>query len=243
MLKKLAKKSTKKRVASSRSSVSTVAARKKATRPRTDKPTLRLEWVEAGSLTRNPRNWRLHPPEQTKALGALLSDPEIGWAGALLYNERTKQLIDGHARLDLVDAETPVPVLIGKWSPAAELKILASLDPLARMAYADPEQLQVVMAEIDLSDEVFAGLMQELQAELNAALPPADDDMPDGLSAGHSESHRAGYEQITFMLTERQAATVRKAITAAIDAAPFGNTGNVNKNGNAIVRIAKHYVR
>ncbi len=197
----------------------------------------------AGSLSRNPRNWRLHPPEQTKALGALLSDPAIGWAGALLYNERTKQLIDGHARLDLVDATTPVPVLIGKWSPAAELKILASLDPLARMAYADPEPLQDLLTEIDLSDEVFAGLMQDLQAELNAAMPPADDEWSEELAEGQTEAQRSGYEQMSFTLTTRQAATIRKAITAAIDASAFGNTGNENKNGNAIARIAKQYLR
>src|ERR1044072_3550335 len=90
---------------------------------------LRLEWVEAGSLTANPRNWRKHPETQMAAIKGLIADPSIGWCGALLYNEETKRLIDGHARQKIVDPKTAVPVLVGRWSPQAEQKILLTLDP------------------------------------------------------------------------------------------------------------------
>ena len=42
------------------------------------KPPLRLEWIEAGSLTENPLNWRRHSQEQLQSLRELLDDPEVG---------------------------------------------------------------------------------------------------------------------------------------------------------------------
>src|SRR3990172_1303597 len=87
---------------------------------------LRLEWRRASELTENPQNWRRHPRQQTVALETALR--EVGWAGALLYNEVTGRLIDGHLRREVAgDAE--VPVLIGSWTEEQERLILASLDP------------------------------------------------------------------------------------------------------------------
>lgn len=59
----------------------------------------RLEYVDAATLAENPANWRTHPAAQISALNDVIA--EVGWAGALLYNERTKRLIDGHARKNL----------------------------------------------------------------------------------------------------------------------------------------------
>ncbi len=75
------------------------------------KPPLRLEWIEAGTLTENPQNWRRHSQEQLESLRELLQDPDVGWAGACLFNERTNRLIDGHARKQVVDPAGVVPVL------------------------------------------------------------------------------------------------------------------------------------
>lgn len=119
---------------------------------------LRLEWIEAGQLAENPRNWRRHPAEQTAALRELLQDPEIGWAGVLLFNERTGRLIDGHARKGAVTPTTRVPVLIGSWSEAAEAKILATLDPLAAMAERDDKALAALVADVNWEGELKAVL-------------------------------------------------------------------------------------
>ena len=86
---------------------------KRSPAPETPKPPLRLEWIEAGSLTENPANWRRHSEEQLASIRDLLSDPDVGWAGACLFNERTGLLVDGHARKAVVDPATPVPVLVG----------------------------------------------------------------------------------------------------------------------------------
>ena len=127
---------------------------------------LRLEYIEAGSLAENPANWRTHPQGQTDALKELIGDPDIGWAGACLYNERTKRLIDGHARKNAVAPETLVPVLIGDWSEEAEKKILLTLDPLAGMAVADTAALESLLAEVNLDEAGLAGLYESLVAQV-----------------------------------------------------------------------------
>ncbi len=99
----------------------------------------------------------------------MIADPEIGWAGALLFNERTGQLIDGHARQKVVDPKALVPVLIGSWSEEAEKKILATLDPLAGMAIADIGQLEAILKDVDLSDDFFADLRGQLDSILEDA--------------------------------------------------------------------------
>src|SRR5690349_16679806 len=76
---------------------------------------LRLEWVQAKTLTPNPLNWRKHPKGQLDALKGVLRDDDVGWAGALLFNERTKRLVDGHGRLKAVKPTDYVPVLVGSW--------------------------------------------------------------------------------------------------------------------------------
>lgn len=112
----------------------------------TDKP-LRLEYMYARDLTANPENWRTHPKEQMQVLQTAIDD--VGWAGALLYNERTKKLLDGHARLKLfAEAGGVVPVLVGSWDEVAERKILATLDPIGGMAETDKDLLATLLGEL-----------------------------------------------------------------------------------------------
>jgi hypothetical protein len=134
------------------------------------KPKLRLEWIEAGSLAENPENWRRHGNDQLAGLKQLIDDPEVGWAGAFLYNERTGRLIDGHGRKKVVDPKTPVPVLVGNWSEDAERKILLTLDPLASMATADSAQLDALLHEVSLGDDLQP--LAELLAKAAVAAAP-----------------------------------------------------------------------
>lgn len=99
---------------------------------------LRLEYIDPKTLSPNPANWRRHPAEQRAALSEVLG--MVGWAGALLYNEATGRLVDGHARLELAGDE-PVPVLIGSWTADEEAMIVVTFDPIGAMATADAERL------------------------------------------------------------------------------------------------------
>ena len=138
---------------------------------------IRLEWIEAGTLRANPANWRRHPAGQTAALSELLADPDIGWAGVLLYNEATGRLIDGHARKDLVDPAERVPVLVGRWSEDAERRILATLDPLAAAAEIDAGALGELLARLEFDTPGLKALGEDLSdqlAEMEGGRPAAN---------------------------------------------------------------------
>lgn len=117
-----------------------------------------LRWVPANQLKDNPANWRKHPRRQIEALNASLK--ENGWAGALLYNEVTGRLIDGHAR-KLVSGSQLVPVLIGRWTEEQERRVLATLDPISAMAETDTALLRKLTDQLDKDLDAAIGKMEE----------------------------------------------------------------------------------
>ncbi len=147
---------------------------------------LHLQWIEAGSLADNPDNWRRHPKGQMKALKTILAS-DVGWAGALLFNETTGRLIDGHARKDAVDPKAVVPVLVGRWTPEQEMKILATLDPLGAMAMPDTDALESLLADVDLDGKG----MEELSALL------------DDLVEQNQNAAGGGKKQVSFEAKEK----------------------------------------
>jgi len=138
--------------------------------PGPEPPPLRLEWRSPAELAENPANWRRHPEAQLAALTDTLA--EVGWAGACLYNLRTKRLIDGHARkqVALDQGAAKIPVLVGDWSEEQEKKILATLDPLAAMATADQEQLDALLRDVHTGSQALSAMLTEL-AQANDLVP------------------------------------------------------------------------
>lgn len=135
---------------------------------------LRLEWVTADSLSDNPNNWRRHPALQTEALSGLLD--EVGWAGALLFNETTNRLVDGHARkgVALNKGVAAVPVLVGRWSEAQEKKILATLDPIAALAETSPADLARLLNDVETGHQAINVLLAQLKEEAKVSPPAAE---------------------------------------------------------------------
>lgn len=117
---------------------------------------LKLEYRKASELEMNPKNWRRHPKRQREALGKILD--QVGWAGAVLYNETTGRLIDGHLRRELAGNEL-VPVLIGQWTEEQEQLILATLDPIGAMAGTEHAILESILRQVedDLPHQIFDG--------------------------------------------------------------------------------------
>lgn len=99
---------------------------------------------------------------------------EVGWAGALLYNERTKRLVDGHARRKLFSGRGKVPVLVGSWDEATEKKILATLDPLTTMAECSRDALDSLLRDVRTGSEAIAGVLTDLAGldKLDLGSPP-----------------------------------------------------------------------
>jgi hypothetical protein len=121
-----------------------------------------LRRVRAADLRPNPRNWRLHPPEQQDALRALLA--EVGYAGALLARELadgTLMLIDGHLRAETTP-DAVVPVLVLDVDESESDKILLTHDPLANMATVSHENLQQLLAEVQIENAAVQSMLNTL---------------------------------------------------------------------------------
>jgi hypothetical protein len=129
-------------------------------------PPLRLEWRTPEELADNELNWRRHPDGQVASLEAVLE--EVGWAGAALFNERTKRLIDGHLRKKVpqkLRVDGKIPVLVGSWTEEQEKTILATLDPLAAMAEADDQKLGELLAGIQTDNAALDKMLKDLAEE------------------------------------------------------------------------------
>ena len=127
---------------------------------------LRLEYLDPGDLGKNPANWRFHPPSQLDAIETTIG--EVGWAGALLYNERTGHLLDGHGRKERYAGKGPVPVLIGSWDEPTEKKILALYDSLGAMAIADGAKLSALVDEVSGGEGAIASMLGQLTESLQS---------------------------------------------------------------------------
>jgi ABC-type iron transport system FetAB ATPase subunit len=154
-------------------------------------PRLRLEWRNADELAENPANWKKHPGKQLDTLKDLMA--EVDWAGALLYNEGTGRLIDGHARKSISPGQE-VPVLIGNWTEAQEKKILATLDPLRNLAETDTEKLEALIREVQTGSENVAGLLSELAGHGDPAAGGGTPPKPPEIRAEYSIVVKCGSE-------------------------------------------------
>lgn len=129
-----------------------------------------LRRVPAAQLRPNPKNWRIHPPEQQDALRAVLA--EIGYAGALLARELddgSLELIDGHLRADTTPDMT-VPVLVLDLTSREADKLLAFYDPLAGLAVPNSEAFQNLLAQIPVEGPALQNMLNGIAAEARAVV-------------------------------------------------------------------------
>lgn len=194
-----------------------------------------LRRVKASDLAPNPRNWRTHPEHQRDALRGVLA--EVGYAGAVLARETSDglQLIDGHLRAELSPNEK-IPVLVLDVTEAEADKILATFDPLGAAAEVDQQKLGELLHEIETNSEAVQALLDGLADESERW------DIEGGGMVELASGDREPFQQMTFTLSDDQAADVKRAMDAAKDAGPFVDTVNENSNGNALARIVEAYL-
>lgn len=108
---------------------------------------MRLEWWSPRKIAGHDMNWKTHPSLQREAY--LEFRQEVGWAGAVLFNETTNRLLDGHMRLQdaLENNLEELPVLVITVDRETELKILALLDQIGSM-YDQRQQALKKLAEV-----------------------------------------------------------------------------------------------
>ena len=161
-----------------------------------ERPPLRLEYRLADELEASPLNWRTPTDEGLAAIRGAVA--EVGFSGALLLNERSGKLLDGHKRKRVLAGQI-VPVLIGSWDEATERKILLYHDQLGGFSGFDsakfedlltspgvstdcPELAQMLDSWTDelgllADDEPDADALADDGPKTSAAAPDADDEV------------------------------------------------------------------
>ncbi len=136
-----------------------------------------LRRVRARDLIPNPKNWRRHPQSQIVALRGLLN--QVGYADALIARELPNgelQLIDGHARA-LTTPDALAPVLVVDLDEEEANLVLATLDPLAGMARADPQALEALLQKVRSGSAAVQALLENVAGpRLWSALYPTQTD-------------------------------------------------------------------
>lgn len=217
------------------------------------KRSLRLEWWDPADLADNEQNYKTHPSAQLLAMRAALA--EVGWAGALLFNERTRRLIDGHARKKVARKGEKVPVLVGSWSEEDEAKLLASFDPIGAMAQIDRDAFQALLGSVEFESSAIASLLESFASEAvsqciadAADLKEPDDQIEraDELAAKYKTAAgqvwRSGLQTIVCgdsraeTLVHRQFAESNQRIRLVLSDPPYGvsygeKTAWMQKNG------------
>jgi hypothetical protein len=119
-------------------------------------------------LLANPRNFRIHPSHQQRALGAVLD--KVGWVTRVIVNKRTGNLIDGHLRVTLAMRrnEPKIPVTYVDLSEHEEAVILATIDPLSALAARDDAKWDELLKEVKKGREDLFEEMTNLREHADA---------------------------------------------------------------------------
>ena len=139
-----------------------------------------IAYVRADQLERNPHNWRKHPSEQQRAVGAAIN--RNGFVQPLIVRPRgdgTYQLVDGELRADLA-GDDEVPVVIVDLDDAETREILLTLDSTAAMNEINADELRELLeatslAELDGMEELAALLEADLAFATTDYLEEGDD--------------------------------------------------------------------
>lgn len=122
-----------------------------------------LEHVKGSDIRPHPKNPRMHPDGQIKALAGILD--QVGISGALIAyraGDNVLTLIDGHCRGEhWQDVEWPVLVL-DVTDAEADL-ILATHDPITGMAHVDEAKMQRLLDSVEIE---CADLLESLRGQM-----------------------------------------------------------------------------
>jgi hypothetical protein len=116
----------------------------------------------ASEFNFNPLNWREHPQVQRDALNEIFE--KIGWVTGVIVNQRTGNLIDGHARVEEAlkkDPSGPIPFVEVDLSEEDERTLLLLLDPIGGLAVTNTEKFQQLADSLSIET---GGLLEVIAA-------------------------------------------------------------------------------
>lgn len=181
-------------------------------------------------------NAREHTDEQVAQVAASIQ--EFGWTNPLIVHGTT--VVAGHARLAAARklGMTEVPIIDRSDMSEAQWKAYVLADnQLAQNATWNEGLLSLeldYLTELDFDLDLI-GFGDELSDYLESE---SWDDALGNLPEGDSD----GFQQMTFVLTDEQVESVKRAIAAAGKLGAYSDTGNENANGNAISRIVETFL-
>lgn len=157
-----------------------------------------FRWVKAKELRPDPRNWRVHPPEQREALRRVMES--VGIAGMILARETDDGLVlvDGHLRADL---EQELPVAITDLDEDESGVVLSTFDPLASMAKTNTGALEELIEARSGEPETIR-LLEEIAADF---LPLPDREAEWGGMPSFDNPGEAPYRTIKVHFNDEEA--------------------------------------
>lgn len=186
----------------------------------------------------------------------------FGDLGGIVFNRKTGNLVGGHQRIKALDPEWPITIApndgdaldkcgtVGRGfieTPFGKLDFRVvdwdmNVEKAANVAANrhggewDDLKLKELLVTLD-DGSGLVDLTGFAPVDLEGLLGRGGDEAPTP-----SEADKL-FEQITFTVTKAQLATIGFALDFAQKAGEFGDTGNENKRGNALARIAEAYKR
>jgi ParB-like chromosome segregation protein Spo0J len=204
-------------------------------------PEIAATWEPTSTLRPWDKNPRKNDGEPVARVAKSIQ--RFGFSSPIVARLADRRIIAGHTRWKAakkLGMETvPVRFLDIDEDQAAALALADN--KLSEITPWDDDALADVLREIEAAGVDMDGLgwsTEEIDALLGA--PSEDCDAPADpfavLPDGAPE-----FRQMTFTLTYDQHEQVEAAIRAAIGSGPFVDTGNTNRNGNALARIAEAF--
>ena len=108
-----------------------------------------------------------------------------------------------------------------------------------------PAKLAALLSEIQAgAEDLFhmTGFTEESFNELVAGLEDATDDDWQSAMDKVPQGDREPYQTKTFTLSDDQVVVIDSAISIAAKQGPYRETGNENRNGNALARICAFFI-
>jgi ParB-like chromosome segregation protein Spo0J len=194
--------------------------------------------VPLASLNPDPANARRHDRKNIDAIKASLA--RWGQRAPLVVQRDGMIVRAGNGRLEAMKelGWTEAACLVVDDSEIEAVAFAIADNRTAELADWDDDALARLLETLPDADVALLGFDgTDLERILNVFSVDGSDEAPN-----LSGEDRAPIQQMAFILHDDQAEIVKRAIRAAIEAGPFIDTGNENKPGNALARIAEAYI-
>lgn len=188
---------------------------------------LKIKYVDPFNLVDYEFNSKDHPDKQINALANSIK--EFGFNVPVVI-DKSNIIIAGHGRVLAAKKLklTEIPVIEKSDLTEVQVRKYRLLDnKIAELAEDNEDNIKMELLEIDDMEvnELFDFSMN------------LEDDLDDSFSLPDDE--KGDMCQMTFTLHKDQRKAIEEAMDTAVHLGEFGDTGNENKNGNALARVAE----